>query len=101
MKYAKQHSQRSKRRPAMSAAAAMVETLEQRAMFTVTPDPGSTFATAFNVGDLNGTVALTDQVGAADRVDLYRFTMPRAGTFFGRLRATAGSAEIDLLNETS
>src|SRR5581483_4730174 len=73
--------------------------LERRVFFTVTPDPGSDFAHAFNVGDLNGQVTLGDTVGATDNADVYEFTMPRDGIFFGRLRADNAPAEIDLIQE--
>ena len=74
-----------------------VDTLERRTMFAVTPEPGSTLATAFNVGDLNGQLTLNDTVGNADSADAYRFTMPRDGTFFGRLRVDANAADISLV----
>jgi hypothetical protein len=82
-----------------SCVSSVVETLERRVFFTVTPDPGSDFAHAFNVGDLNGQVTLGDAVGAADNADVYKFTMPRDGVFFGRLRANNAPAEIDLIQE--
>jgi hypothetical protein len=77
----------------------MIEILEPRRMFTVTPDPGQDFATAFNVGDLRGAVTLGDAVGATDTTDYYKFTMPQDGMFFGRLRAFNAPAEIDLVQE--
>src|SRR4051794_25518765 len=55
----------SSSRSAKTAAAthAVLESLEKRAMFTVSPDPGADFAHAFNVGELNGSVTLDDTVG--------------------------------------
>src|SRR5580765_5786247 len=78
----------------------VLETLEQRAMFTVTPDPGATLATAFNVGSLNGQVTLGDAVGSTDASDVYKFSMVRDGQFFGRLRVDSGSADITLIRQT-
>jgi hypothetical protein len=77
----------------------MIEALERRTFFTVTPDPGADFAHAFNVGDLNGEVTLGDAVGPNDQADVYEFTMPRAGMFFGRIRATDAPAEIRLFQQ--
>jgi hypothetical protein len=78
----------------------MIERLEQRSMFSVVPDPGSTFATAFNIGDLNGQQTFNNTLDGTNLTDVYKFTMPRAGTFFGRLRATTAPASIDLWRET-
>jgi hypothetical protein len=86
-------------RSSRAAVSSVVEALERRTFFTVTPDPGSDFAHAFNVGDLNGSVTLGDAVGASDQADVYEFTMPRDGVFFGRLRANDAPAEIDLIQE--
>jgi len=85
--------------PVSRAARSIVESLEGRSLFSVTPDPGATFATAFNVGDLNGEVQLNDAVGPNDSTDIYKFSMPRAGMFFGRIRASTAHAEIDLIQE--
>ena len=62
-------------------------------------DPGSTFATALNIGDLNGQVTSGDTVGPSDQQDIYKFTMPRDGEFFGRLRADNSPAQINLVQE--
>jgi hypothetical protein len=80
-------------------AAAVFEALEQRAMFTVSPDPGATFATAFNVGELNGSITLDDAVTSTDNTDYYKFNLPRSGQFFGRIRAYTGPAEVALIRE--
>jgi hypothetical protein len=65
----------------------------------VTPDPGATFDTAFNVGDLNGAVTLNDTVTVPDATDVYKFTMARPGQFFGRLRVQSGEADISVFGE--
>jgi hypothetical protein len=90
------------RTPRVSRAVhSVVEQLEVRQLATVTPDPGATFATAFNVGDLNGAQTFSDAVGPADGSDFYKFSMPRDGMFFGRLRANNAPAEIDLIQEVT
>ncbi len=63
---------------------------------TVTPDPGGTFNTAFNVGVLTGEQTFQDSVKPGDFADIYKFTMPLAGHFNGRLRVYNNDAEIDL-----
>jgi hypothetical protein len=77
-----------------------MELLERRTFLTVTPDPGSTPATAYNVGDLYGAQTYGDNVGPGDNIDVYKFKMTQAGHFYGRLRAYNASAEIDLLRQT-
>src|SRR3954454_21172073 len=79
--------------------AVAIESLERRAMFSVSPDPGATYATAYNVGGLNGNVTLTDEVSNADVRDVYQFSMPRDGQFFGRLRVEANAADITLVKQ--
>src|SRR3954453_23876531 len=77
----------------------MLESLERRQMLTVTPDPGGTFATAYNVGDLYAANTFTDAVGPSDNIDTYKFKMVQTGHFYGRLRAYSSNAEIDLLEQ--
>jgi hypothetical protein len=62
----------------------ILETLEQRAMFTVTPDPGSTLATALNLGNLVDTT-VHDFVGQTDPVDIYKFNLPAKNQFTATL----------------
>jgi hypothetical protein len=76
---------------------AILETLEQRRLLAA--DPGSTFATALNLGDLNGEITSGDSVGPSETTDIYKFTMPRDGEFFGRARANNAPAEIALIQE--
>jgi len=80
-------------------AAATIESLEVRRLFAVTPDPGATFATAHDVGELAGARTFNDAVGPADNIDVYKFTWFRPGHFYGRLRAYDATAEIDLLRQ--
>lgn len=90
-------SARSAARPPVLAA----EALERRAMFAVTPDPGNSFADAYFIGDLNGKAQFEDAVGSADGRDVYKFNMPRPGTFHGRLRAYQAQALVTLFRETA
>jgi len=64
-------------------------------------DPGNTFETAQNIGDLVGAQSFSDTVGPADSADVFRFTMPMAGHFYGRLRAYAQNVEVDLLQQVT
>src|SRR2546421_281678 len=75
----------------------MMEPLEGRQMLTVTPDPGATFATAYNVGDLYGQQTFTDTVGPSDQSDYFKFNLVRGPHFYGRLRAYSAPADITLI----
>lgn len=88
-------------RPHARPASVNVESLEDRRLFAVTPDPGSTFATAHPVGELFGANTFNDAVGPTDSIDIYKFNLSEAGRFFGRLRAFNADAEIDLLRENT
>src|SRR5256885_12994317 len=65
-----------------------LESLEPRALFSAAPDPGSTLATALNLGNLVDTT-VHDFVGQTDLVDIYKFKI----TSSAQLTAT-----IDLNN---
>ncbi|HEX8914201.1 MAG TPA: pre-peptidase C-terminal domain-containing protein [Humisphaera sp.] len=80
---------------ASAGAAPVVESLEGRALMSVSPDPGSNAATAYNLGDLNGSRTVDDFVGQPDGTDYYKFTMPRAGRFVSGVRSQVG--ELDLI----
>ncbi|MBD2090242.1 PPC domain-containing protein [Microcoleus sp. FACHB-1515] len=41
----------------------------------VSPDPGSTLATAFDLGIYSGTRSIKEYIGAFDTADIYRFTL--------------------------
>ncbi|MFM7369306.1 MAG: hypothetical protein ACKO2Z_16260, partial [Sphaerospermopsis kisseleviana] len=41
----------------------------------VSPDPGSTTTTAFNVGTFEGSRTFNDFVGSSDRIDFYRINL--------------------------
>src|SRR4051794_2212750 len=89
--------QKRKRPRHGAVATACLQTLEKRTMLAA--DPGNTFDTAFNLGDLVGAQTFSDTVSSTDSTDIYRFTMPMAGHFFGRLRAYNATTEIGLLQQ--
>jgi hypothetical protein len=75
----------------------IIQALESRKLLAA--DPGNDLAHALNVGDLNGEITVNDSVGPSDTADVYEFTMPRDGMFFGRIRAISAPAEVDLIQE--
>jgi hypothetical protein len=82
------------------AALMTVEALECRAHFSVTPDPGSDFATAFAVGDLNGEREFRNALSLNNLVDAYKFSLPQTGVFSAAFQPSAATAEMDLFQET-
>jgi len=88
------------RRKTKASLSRAIEALEQRRMMTVTPDPGITFATAYNVGDLQGAHTFSDNVGPTDGGDVYKFNMTQGGRFSGRLRVYNAPATINLFQQS-
>ncbi len=82
-----------------SATSMIVEALEQRALFSSTFDPGDTFATALNLGDLNGQQTFNGTLNLNNLQDFYKFTMPRGGMFLNRFRTNTPGQEIELFRE--
>ena len=76
-----------------------VESLEQRALFSATFDPGDTFATALNLGNLNGQQTFNGTLNISNLQDFYKFTMPRGGMFLNRFRTNTPGQEIELFHE--
>ncbi|OKH25039.1 S8 family serine peptidase [Chroogloeocystis siderophila] len=64
----------------------------------VTPDPGSTLATAYNLGTLNRPFTLTDFVGNSDVSDIYRFSLASNSSFNLSLNGLTADADVELLN---
>ncbi|PPS45659.1 S8 family serine peptidase [Chroococcidiopsis sp. TS-821] len=64
----------------------------------VTPDPGSTLATAYNLGTLNRPFTLTDFVGNSDVSDIYRFSLANNSSFNLSLNGLTADADVELLN---
>jgi uncharacterized protein (DUF2141 family) len=89
-----------KRRKTHASLVKSFETLETRCLMTVTPDPGASFATAYNVGTLSGAHSFSDRVGPSDISDIYKFTMARGGKFYGRLRVYNAPASISLFQQS-
>jgi hypothetical protein len=77
----------------------MVETLETRALFSATFDPGDTFATALNLGDLVGQRTFTGAVNLGNLTDFYKFTVPQGGKLSARFRTNVAGTQIDLFRE--
>lgn len=84
-----------------SVAAVTAERLEGRQFFSTTNfDPGDTFQTAYDVGYLQGSLQHGETVNpTSDATDVYKFSMPRAGRFLGRVRAYNAPADVTLLKE--
>src|SRR5690349_14559187 len=81
------------------ATSVMVETLEKRALFSATFDPGDTFATALNLGDLIGQRTFTGAVSNRNFTDFYKFTIPQAGKLNAQFRTNVAGTQIDLFRE--
>jgi uncharacterized protein YkwD len=63
----------------------------------VTPDPGSTFATAYDVGTLGSTpITLSDGVNSSDRLDIYRLSLSATSTLTLTLDELSGNAGLQL-----
>lgn len=77
-----------------------MEALEGRIFQTVTPDPGSTFNTAYNIGPLQGGNSFGDHIGTADPVDTYAFDAIAPGTVYFRLRPYQNDAYVALTKDT-
>src|SRR4051812_5355433 len=81
------------------ATAVTLETLEKRALFSATFDPGDTFATALNLGDLIGQRTFTGAVNAGNLTDFYKFTIPQGGKLSAQFRTNVAGTQIDLFRE--
>ena len=86
-------------RAVKSAASAAVENLEGRTLFSATFDPGDTFATALNLGNLNGQQTFNGALNVNNLTDFYRFSMPQGGMFSNRFQTKAAETQIDLFRE--
>lgn len=64
----------------------------------VTPDPGNTRATAYNVGSLSSPVSLSDSVSSTDRDDYFSFTVSNNATFNLTLNGMTADADVQLIN---
>ncbi|HEX3356694.1 MAG TPA: hypothetical protein VHS31_06890, partial [Tepidisphaeraceae bacterium] len=81
------------------ATSVSLEALEQRTLFSATFDPGDTFATALNIGDLNGQQSFNGALKISNLEDFYKFTMPRGGMFTTRFRTNVIGQQIELFRE--
>ncbi len=65
----------------------------------VTPDPGSTLGTAYNVGTLGSSpVSLSDSVSSGDRSDIYQFSVSTSVNFSLSLTRMTADADVQLLS---
>src|SRR3954466_7278473 len=76
-----------------------VETLENRALFSATFDPGDTFATALNLGDLVNQRTFTGALNLGNLTDFYKFMIPRGGSLATQFRTNVQGTQIDLFRE--
>jgi hypothetical protein len=76
-----------------------VEALENRRMLSVTPDPGATFATAYNLGAITGGNSFSDHVGPSDVADTYSFFLTNPGTLYFRLRSYNAPSDVRLYKD--
>jgi Ca2+-binding RTX toxin-like protein len=60
-------------------------------------DPGSTFATALNIGNLVGSRTFREFVGIADTTDMYRFTLTRSSSVNILIDAFTSYTDMDLI----
>ncbi len=69
------------------------------AVATVTPEPGDTLLTAYNVGLVGSLpVTLTDAVSVTDRYDYYSFTLETTSNFNLTLTGLSADADVRLVS---
>jgi Ca2+-binding EF-hand superfamily protein len=56
---------------------------------SITPDPGNTFGTAYNIGNLTGTQTFKEFVGKTDPVDYYKFSLTGSSNVTLQLSGTS------------
>lgn len=68
----------------------------------VTPDPGSTLATAYNLGLVGSApVQVTDAVSVSDRSDLYRFNIASSSQFSLTLTDLRADLDVRLIRDAN
>ena len=68
----------------------------------VTPDPGSTLATAYSLGTLGSNpVQVTDAIRLGDRSDLYRFTVTSSSQFSLTLTELRADLDVRLIQDVN
>jgi hypothetical protein len=68
---------------------------------TVSPDPGNTLDTAYNIGTLSDTRTFTDAVSSSDTNDFYRFSLDSTSNFSLSLTGLSSDADVRLIQDVN
>ena len=68
---------------------------------TVSPDPGNTLETAYNIGTLSDTRTFTDAVSSSDTSDFYRFNLDNTSNFNLSLTGLSSDADVRLIQDVN
>jgi hypothetical protein len=68
---------------------------------TVSPDPGHTLETAYNIGTLSDTHTFTDAVSSSDTRDFYRFNLDNTSNFNLSLTGLSSDADVRLIQDVN
>jgi hypothetical protein len=68
---------------------------------TVSPDPGNTLETAYNIGTLSDTRTFTDAVSSSDTNDFYRFSLDSTSNFNLSLTGLSSDADVRLIQDVN
>jgi len=68
---------------------------------TVSPDPGNTLETAYNIGTLSDTHTFTDAVSSSDTRDFYRFNLDNTSNFNLSLTGLSSDADVRLIQDVN
>lgn len=60
-------------------------------------DPGSSLGTAYNLGSLAGNLVAKDLVGSLDKVDYYKFSVDKSGSFNATLSGLSDGVNMALI----
>jgi hypothetical protein len=68
---------------------------------TVSPDPGNTLETAYNIGTLSDTRTFTDAVSSSDTSDFYRFSLDNTSNLNLSLTGLSSDADVRLIQDVN
>ncbi|HEY9796123.1 MAG TPA: S8 family serine peptidase [Leptolyngbyaceae cyanobacterium] len=68
---------------------------------TVSPDPGNTLETAYNIGTLSDTHTFTDAVSSSNTNDFYRFSLDSTSNFNLSLTGLSSDADVRLIQDVN
>jgi len=68
---------------------------------TVSPDPGNTLETAYNIGILSDTHTFTDVVSSSDTNDFYRFSLDSTSNLNLSLTDLSSDADVRLIQDVN